>query len=308
MGLYERAPLIFSVEWIFPPLVTRRKKSQAASKTSTYTEPSNESGADAKTTRDPAETTHPRQPSRDLCLQDTRGDESPQQRNLPLPPSPNGSQRYETRLLQLQSPLPTIYKMESPHHPTPSLHSHSQHSHHQCSPLTMSQAGNLAQMEGNLEDTSSVDTSPYAPHSEISFALTGSTSVSNRPLTPLSSKRSVYYGESLLPSSESVAAYRSRRNLSLPLSRTSDTAHRTTPCTCTCHSRESTPLPSPSLSGGAPFHQRGSPMRRSKTTSPLLSPWLSAHYQLWTNNRAASPWSKPRLHLPRRHGASESPV
>ncbi|CAI8056036.1 hypothetical protein GBAR_LOCUS30531 [Geodia barretti] len=164
----------------------------------------------------------------------------------------------------------------------------------------MSQAANLAQM-GNLEDTSSVDTSPYAPHSEISFVLTGSTSVSNRPLTPLSSKN---YGESPLPSSQSVAGYRSRRNLSLPLSRTSDTAHRTTPCTCSCHSRESTPLPSPSLSGGVPFHQRGSPMRRSRTASPLLSPWLSAQ----TNNRAASPWSKPRLHLPRRLGASESPV
>ena len=214
--------------------------------------------------------------------------------------SPNGSVRYQTRMIQIHSPLPT--KVASPHHFTPSPRSHLTPS-----PLTMSQAGNLAQMEDNLyDDSSSVDTSAYAPHSEISFALTGSTSATVRPFTPLSSKISVY-GEQ--PSSQSVG-HRSRHHLSLPLSRTSNRAPRVTPCTCSCHSRESTPLPSPSpsvsLLGCTPFQQRGSPMRRSKTASPLISPYLSAHYTLWTNNRAASP--RPHLHLPRRQGASESPV
>ena len=208
--------------------------------------------------------------------------------NFRLTPPPSSPGRYLTkpRPLQPRSPAQRVF---TPHILTPS-------------PLTMTQAADLAQMTENIDSSSSL----YTPPSEITFMSPLPPShqqslFSNQRGTP-----SIYGGGTALFQG---AGARSRRNLFLPLSQPQRTPAPS--CSCSCHSRESTPLVSPSLStsllDSAPYQRYRSPTPRPRTASPSISSSLATHselyYRLWTNSS-----SRPHLHLPHRHGASVSPV
>lgn len=135
-------------------------------------------------------------------------------------------------------------------------------------PLTMTEAGGIAQLEDNLDDTSSVDLSNY-PHSEYSFVSEGSSLSPHHNLRPLP-----------LPSVTPIP----KPNLRDALARRS---HRSPPasCACSCHTSDRMSLSSPSPSVPL-LHPGGHRPQRRLAQSPTLA--LSQpsnfqhHYSLWT--------------------------
>lgn len=146
-------------------------------------------------------------------------------------------------------------------------------------PLTMAEAGGIiAQLEDNLDDTSSVDLSNY-PHSEYSFISERSTPSPHPNLRPL-------------PLSSATQIPKPFRETPVPHGHRSPHAS----CSCSCHSSDlvSLPSPSPSVPLLNPGRQRS---QRRPTQSPTLA--LSQptnfqhHYNLWTERG-------PHYHLPNR--------
>ena len=214
-----------------------RKKSQAGSQSSTYsaTESSSQPSPDPPSPHgEPQEATPPHHRQnhtteaatghRDLGLPSTRRDESFQPVNFHLCSSPHVSPQYQTH-------FHSSSKSMFPHTLTPSPHHHLTPSRH-----SMRKASTLALAEDNLDDSSSIDTSTYAPHLENSFEMTGSTT--RLTLIPTPSP------------------------------------------------------PSAPLLGFVPLQQQ--------------QEYVMCHFK--TNNNNVGPWSRPRLHIPRRQGVSESSV
>lgn len=188
------------------------------------------------------------------------------------------------RLMHLQTPTPedevipphcTMQLQPGPCHRYPTYH-HFRSPSPMPHPLTMTEAGGIAQLKDNLDDASSVDLSNY-PHSEYSFISEGSTPSPHHNLRPLPFPSVTPIPKPTFRDGLAPHGHRSLLPLSPPVS-----------CACSCHSsdRVSLPSPSPSVPLLHPGSGRGQRPQRRPAQSPTLA--LSQpsnfqhHYSLWT--------------------------
>lgn len=186
--------------------------------------------------------------------------------------------------MHLQTPTPedeaipphcTMQLQPGPCHRYPTYH-HFRSPSPMPHPLTMTEAGGIAQLKDNLDDASSVDLSNY-PHSEYSFISEGSTPSPHHNLRPLPFPSVTPIPKPTFRDGLAPHGHRSLLPLSPPVS-----------CACSCHSsdRVSLPSPSPSVPLLHPGSGRGQRPQRRPAQSPTLA--LSQpsnfqhHYSLWT--------------------------